>query len=1211
MRCAGRLFMLFSVSMAVASLVAGQPPGGGPQPGFGKGKGKGNDFMTLLNNASVKDELKLTDQQLQQLPAAILKQLAGVLSEKQIQRLQQIYLQQRGNSALLESDIKKELNITSDQAQKIQAILDGQAKAQDDIFQAGGFDFEKVQQIQDAATSKIQGVLSAEQKTAWNKLIGQPFDLKGGFGGGGGGGQKKGKQKAQASEEQLRADFKGPPGFDVTIFAKPPDANYPTCLYPLPNGEIFIGSDQEGSLGKTPKMGRVIRARDTKGTGKADAYNIFCEIDHPRGIIYDDGTMWICHPPDMSVFYDDTRSGKANRSELLVKGISSEKAVKSRGADHTTNNIRLAIDGWIYIAVGDFGMINGEATKDGAKITMRGGIARIRPDGTGLEQVTWGSRNVYDVAIDPYMNLFCRDNTNDGRGWDTRFHHMIPTATNGYPTLFVNFADETNQPVYDFGGGGPTGALFTDEPLLPKPYDSALFLVEWGKKVINRAFIEPFGASFKIGKEKKQDDFVRCDRPTVIDTDGAGRLYVGSWYGGQFNYAGPYIGYVAQMTPKDFKPTPFPDLKKATDAELISYVTAPGGTLRLRAQREMLRRGDKQMFAKGLEKFAGSDGLLAGRVAAIFTLKLLQGEKSHPALVRLASNATVREFALKALADDKQKTAGVPVELFVNALEDPDPRVRLQAVIGLGRLGKKDVADKLIPVLADPDPSVAHVAYRNLHLLGASETCLKALDASSPDAVILGSVFALQLMHEPAVVDGLIQKLRQAKDSRVRQAVIRGLARLHSDEQPYDGTWWGTQPNTKGPYYKPVKWAESDKIAEALSRTVAEADAATLAYLLQEVNKGAVPFKDKNNLIVKVAVSEAKYRPQAVDILAGQDDLNSEAIALLNKIVVDGSGVTAASRAKALRGLAAAAFKQKNLDGVVPTLVALGKTDLPVALAAARNDFINDGRGVDYVDYFGKLTQGNDAAAFDIAYPVLLQVAGNGLLAPAPRKQAEKYLDAAWSRPAATVSLLKAIGDSQAEEFGAQVKQRLNDPKAEIKDAARYAADLIDFDGLEKSRTGPTIGKLAYDEVLAASLKETGDARRGSKLFLKQGCVLCHTVSALDTPKGPPLNEAGSRYKRDELIESILKPSAKIAQGFETRFFLLNNGKMLEGFVTRDTANEIEIRDLAGVATVIPKSDIDQSGRRETSMMPERLVDGLTVKEFASLVAYLESLRKK
>jgi putative heme-binding domain-containing protein len=1105
--------------------------------------------------------------------------------------------------------------------------------------------------------------------------------------------QGKGKQKPETPEAKLQADFKAPPGFNHTIFAKPPDANYPTCLYPLPNGELFIGSDQDGSLGKAPNMGRVIRAVDTKGTGKADAYNIFCEVEHPRGLYYDDGKMWICHPPDLSVYYDDKRVGKANRSEVLVKGISSEKGIKSRGADHTTNNIRMAIDGWIYIAVGDFGMLNAVG-KDGTKLTMRGGIARVRPDGTCLEQVTWGSRNIYDIAIDPYLNLFCRDNTNDGRGWDTRFHHMIPTATNGYPNLFANFADETNRPLYDFGGGGPTGALFTDEPLLPKPYDKACFLVEWGKSVINRAFIEPNGASFKIGQPKHQEDFVRCNRPTVIDTDGAGRLYVASWYGGNFDYVGPYVGYVAQMTPKNFKPTPFPDLKKATDAELVDHVTGPGGTLRLRAQHEILRRGEKEVFAKGLEKFAAGDGLLAGRVAAIFTLKLLQGEKSHPALVKLVGNDAVREFALKALADDKRHLGGVPIDLFVKALDDPNPRVRLQAVIGLGRFGKKEIAGSLVSVLADADPSVAHVAYRNLALLGASEVCLKALSVidplvesrfkaadserkaaeaeltvwiaklrayaainerikevaknkagavsrselqitealeqatradveqakakvtfaqvnlEAPDATLLGIIFALQLMPERAVVDGLIQNLEQTKNSKVRQAILRGLARLYFQEKAFDGTWWGTQPNTKGPYYSPVKWAESDKIAAALTKIVPKADSPTLAVLLQEVNKCNVPLKGKNELTVKLAATDAKYRAQAVDILAGQDDLDADALALLSKVVLDGKG-TEAVRAKALRGMSGVAFKRKDLGVVVPTLATLGAGELPKDLATARNAFITDIRTADHVDYLAKLLQGEGANTHQLVYTVLLQVAGNRQLPQAARNSADKLLEAAWSRPAGTVSLLKAIGDARAEEFALQIKQHLTDKNAEVKDAAKYAAQRIDLDALTKAKSGPTVGTMKYEEVFVAALKEKGDVERGRRLFLKQGCILCHTIAPEDTPKGPPLYEAGTRYKRDELLESILKPSAKIAQGFETRFFSLNDGKLLEGFVTRETADEVELRNLAGVPTVIRKADIDQTGRREISMMPERLVDGLTVPELSSLVAYLESMRKR
>ena len=44
------------------------------------------------------------------------------------------------------------------------------------------------------------------------------------------------------------------------------------------------------------------------------------------------------------------------------------------------------------------------------------------------------------------------------------------------------------------------------------------------------------------------------------------------------------------------------------------------------------------------------------------------------------------------------------------------------------------------------------------------------------------------------------------------------------------------------------------------------------------------------------------------------------------------------------------------------------------------------------------------------------------------------------------------------------------------------------------------------------------------------------------------LGGIAGRYSRAELCESILKPSAKIAQGFETQWFKTNDGDVLIGF---------------------------------------------------------------
>src|SRR5207253_4024652 len=113
---------------------------------FGKGKG-GTDYFGLVNNGQVRAELKLTDEQKAKLPAAALKALGEILDAGQLKRLRQVYLQQKGNSAYLEKDVKNELNITDDQAKKIQAALETQLKEQAAMFDAG-FDPEKMQEIQ-------------------------------------------------------------------------------------------------------------------------------------------------------------------------------------------------------------------------------------------------------------------------------------------------------------------------------------------------------------------------------------------------------------------------------------------------------------------------------------------------------------------------------------------------------------------------------------------------------------------------------------------------------------------------------------------------------------------------------------------------------------------------------------------------------------------------------------------------------------------------------------------------------------------------------------------------------------------------------------------------------------------------------------------------------------------------------------------------------
>ena len=181
-----------------------------------------------------------------------------------------------------------------------------------------------------------------------------------------------------------------------------------------------------------------------------------------------------------------------------------------------------------------------------------------------------------------------------------------------------------------------------------------------------------------------------------------------------------------------------------------------------------------------------------------------------------------------------------------------------------------------------------------------------------------------------------------------------------------------------------------------------------------------------------------------------------------------------------------------------------------------------------------------------------------------------------------------------------------------MKSAAAFAAAQLGLDrdpGGTGGDRGPTIASLPFETVAAAAVQEKGDPRLGERLFQRQGCIACHTVAPGEAAKGPSLLGIAARYSRAELIESILKPSAKIAQGFEPQKFATVDGRTFEGFVVRESGDEVELRDAQGTATVLPKKDIEERARGTVSIMPNGLADSLTIQDFAAMLAYLESLK--
>ena len=1023
------------------------------------------------------------------------------------------------------------------------------------------------------------------------------------------------------TDEELLKHFTHPEGFDATIFASPPNISYPIFLTATPDGSLFVGCDENGSLDQKTGRGRVVLCEDTKGTGKADRFTTFARMDSPRGVAWDGSTrtLYVMHPPTLTAYRDPGHTGAATEQEDLITGLGFE--LSARGADHTINGIRLGIDGWIYIACGDYGAPKAVG-KDGRSLSLRGGgILRVRPDGSGMEMVVTGTRNILAVAIAPTLDLFTSDNTNDGDDWNDRLSFNPVGAQMGYPSLFRNFADEIIPTMIDYGGGSPVGSIYVDEALIPAPWGQGFYSVEWGRGEIDLHPLTPNGAGWKADTKT----FLKMNRATDMEVDGAGHMFVSSWEGATFTYNGPNAGYLVRLTPKGLKPFTVPQFATQNTDQLLDLLVCSSGVLRLAAQRELLHRGPNSEVIDRLAQLALRGIHPGGQVAAVFTLRQLAGADSTARLTAMADDKNrpgLREFALKALADDLRLVASVPVKPFISALNDRDPRVRLQAATGLGRLGKPEAAAALLPHTADADPVVSHIAIQSLRSLKAAEVCLAALDSpiDSPERpkIQRGALRVLQALYEPAVVQGLINRLG-TENASLRLGIFQTLCRLDTREAAYTGIkqWWGTRPDTSGPIYQPERWSESDTIEKALRARLAASSGDEARQQVASLIRTKVSFPGMTDEILAKAGNDTSARMDVIaSLLSPKTPASPELVRALSAIASSSKELPPA-RARALRLLAG--LVEKSRPAVLDAFQAIAPVNphradtspIDGTLAAVWEEFTRDLRHASAVGAFAKLSQDADPARRVLGTTVLTHLATSPVLKDERRRsEATNAIVRLWKNPETSVTLLGVIGRTRAGGFGSDIESRVSDANPEIAAAARYAKQRLAEDA-GSGAAATTIASLPFKDVVARAVAAKGDAAVGHELFLKQGCSVCHTLSSKEPPKGPMLGGIATRYSRAELCESILKPSAKIAQGFESQSFTLKNGDQVDGFVVKEGGDSVEVRNLVGTSTVIEKGDIAERHKLEQSIMPEGLVANLTPGELASLLAFLESTSAK
>jgi putative membrane-bound dehydrogenase-like protein len=743
------------------------------------------------------------------------------------------------------------------------------------------------------------------------------------------GGRGEEPPKTGPQTEKRFPPLKVPPGFKATLFACDPLIEYPSVIAAGPKAnQLFVAIDYVTGLGEEIVRRDEIRLiEDTDGDGYADKSTVYAKgFNSIQGIAYYSGSVYVMHAPFLTVLRDNKGTGVADSRQDLLKGLGLTPE-ENRTRLHCANGVTIGHDGWLYLSMGD----NGTDVKrpEGDRLVLNGGgILRCRPDGSDLHVFATGLRNIYDIALDADLNVFTRDNENDGGTYKIRVCHSFFGADHGYPYHYDQRPDEALPPIADLGLGSSAGGVCYLERAFPKEYRGDLFFCEWGRSVV-RYSPRPAGSAFGPVKEIEFAVAAENDpygfKPTDIVVQRDGALVISDWADGQRPKRGR--GRIYRVTPTGMLKT---IEKPATGLDSASYYERCDTQLALEKQGDAGLKALRQMLA---------DGKLSprGRGHAVWIIAHLAGPKAIDELLRIdetVGDPAVRIQVVRAVADlsdpvlVKRKLDADPGDANIAAKlaalgESADAPLQREVVIALGRLRWKETPTWLAKHLKNPDPALAHAAQHALRRAGNWPDVLRLLDRPTDDALRTIVLRAVAEQYEPAVVDGLIERLKADTDAVRRQGYADALTRVHRKPGPW--VYWGYRPGPRPA--NTADWDRTTAIADALDRMLADPDRAVRLAVLKRMQREKVPVRTAT---IKKWLSAERGEEAIGVLLDALDTVPAAESRSALQVVITEKEYSAANRLRAL-AILTAGLDAKSANELLP--LARSLEDGPVLAA--------------------------------------------------------------------------------------------------------------------------------------------------------------------------------------------------------------------------------------------------------------------------------------
>ena len=140
-----------------------------------------------------------------------------------------------------------------------------------------------------------------------------------------------------------------------------------------------------------------------------------------------------------------------------------------------------------------------------------------------------------------------------------------------------------------------------------------------------------------------------------------------------------------------------------------------------------------------------------------------------------------------------------------------------------------------------------------------------------------------------------------------------------------------------------------------------------------------------------------------------------------------------------------------------------------------------------------------------------------------------------------------------------------------------------------------------------AQEKTAGDAAAGKAVYSRSGCSNCHLIGTTGSIYGPDLTRIGGARSVEYLRESIVDPSADIADNYGGVTVVTSDGRKISGVRINEDTFTVQIRKPDQSFALFEKSEVKEVIHETRSMMPS--YSRLSSIDLQNLIAYLVTLR--